>query len=100
VSVRSLYVDDLTGSQCGLEEAADVGAVAGDDVGAQVGGCPGDDGGDDIAGCGTAHELAGSGVISHPRRSRRSWTPAGERLTWAMTGAGTTGMMPASSRIR
>ena len=34
----------MAGGACGLEEAADVGAVAGDDVGVQVGGCLGDDG--------------------------------------------------------
>jgi hypothetical protein len=85
----------------------DVGVVAGDDVGVQVGGGQGDDGVGDVAGGCSAHEFAGGvgllfaqGVMSQPRSMLRSWTWLGKRLTWAMTGAGTTGMIPASSRTR
>jgi hypothetical protein len=102
-----LQVDDLAGGIGGLEQAADVGVVAGDDMGVQVGGCLGDDGVDNVTGCGAAHERTGGVSFLFGQRedlaaaqSRRSWTWAGERLAWAITGAGTTGMIPASSRTQ
>jgi hypothetical protein len=55
VPSATLYVDDLASGAGGLEEAADVGAVSGDDAGSPVGGCLGDDG--HVPGCGAAHEL-------------------------------------------
>jgi hypothetical protein len=42
-----------------LEQAADIGVVAGDDVGVQVGRYLGDDGVDLVTGCGPAHKGAG-----------------------------------------
>lgn len=56
---RRLYIDDVTGRAGGLEEAADVRAVAGDNVGVQVGGGAGDDGVDDVLGGGAAHQFPG-----------------------------------------
>jgi len=100
-------VDDLAGGPGGLEQAADVGPVGGDDVGPQVCGGLGDGGVGDVAGAVSASRRPAacapgsvSARVSQPRSSRRSCAWAGERLTWAMTGAGTTGTTPASRRTR
>jgi len=37
-------------------------------------------------------------TTTHPVKKRRSWTCCGDRLTWATTGAGTSGMTPSSKR--
>jgi hypothetical protein len=37
------------------------------------------------------HLLPGQGMVSRSLSNRRGWMWAGERLTWAMAGAGTTG---------
>ena len=101
------YVDDLTGRACGLQEAADVGAVAGDDVGAQVGGCLGDDGIDNVSGCGAAHELAdgvglllGQGDDLAAAQEPPELDLGGGAADLGDDGRGTTGMIPASSRTR
>lgn len=38
------------------------------------------------------------GTITHPVKKRRSWAWCEERLTWAITGAGTMGTTPSSKR--